>query len=121
MQKNQELMVKRSLQKALIIRSFDDIIQNKAEKTKSIVIDNGKENETWVYLSKEKSKILPKSSATINISMLADVSGMSNNHNNEDTSSEDESLDLEDESFELETSDDSVIAVSSEETLFHGC
>lgn len=64
-QKIQNMTVKRSLQKALIIRSLDDIIENKIEKTKSIVIDNGRENEMWVYLSKEKSKVLPKSNGML--------------------------------------------------------
>lgn len=111
----QDMTVRRPFQKALIIRSVDDVVENKEEKTKSIVIDNGRENQMWVYLSKQKSNILPKSSGMLNVQILESVSGMSNSpmsDNDADSSDEDESFDTED-SVDLETSED--IELSSEE------
>lgn len=107
-QKKQDMAVRRPLQKALIIRSLDDVIGNKDEKTKSIVIDNGRENQMWVYLSKEKSNVLPKSSGMLNIQMLESVSGMSNSQvlDETDSSDEDESLETDDDSFDSDTSEE---------------
>lgn len=116
-QKRQDMTVKRPLQKPLVIRSVDDVIENKKEeKTKSIVIDNGRENQMWVYLSKEKSNVMPKSSGMLNIQILESVSGMSNSlvvDEAADSSDEDESLETEDDSLSSETSIE--IALSSEE------
>lgn len=111
---NTEDTVKRALQKTLIIKSFDDINEHKEENTKSIVIDNGRENQMWVYLSKEKSNVLPKSSGMLNIEILESVSGMSNSpvvDDSVDSSSED-SLETEEDS-DSETSQS--IELSSEE------
>lgn len=109
--KIQDMTVKRSLQKALIIRNLDDVVANKAEKAKSIVIDNGKEHQMWVYLSKQKSNILPKSSGMLNIQMLETGSGISNGQTLDDD--EDENLATEDVSLNSESSED--IELSSEE------
>lgn len=102
----QEVTNKRSLQKDLIIRSLDDVIENKIKKTKSIVIDSGKENQMWVYLGKEKCNVLPKSSGMLNIRMLESVSGMLNSQTLDDavdSSDEDESIATEDYSCDSET------------------
>lgn len=117
--KNKELPIKRSLQRALVIHSFDDIFHEKAERTKSIVIDNGMENQTWVYISKDKNKMLPKASGMLTIPNVMDVSGMSDqSDHSEDSTSEDESFDSEDEIFVSETTATSALTATSIETLF---
>lgn len=100
--KVQDMTVKRSLQ---IIRSLDDVFANKAEKVKSIVIDNGKKNQMWLYLSKEKSNILPKSSGMLNTQMSETLNGMSNSQTLDDDD-DDENLATEDVSLNSESSED---------------